>query len=70
MKITSTKQAKKTLKPGMIANIGTDEVKVLELKENEVHCIDVEYDDENGDYLERGSSYYLTYTDFVNNQVY
>lgn len=70
MKITTKRQAKEVLKAEMIVNAFSDyEVKVLEVGEYDVKCIDVEYDDELQDYKEIGESYYRTFTDFVGNEV-
>ncbi len=70
MKITTKRQAREVLKAEMIVNAFSDyEVKVLEVGEYDVKCIDVEYDDELQDYKEIGESYYRTFTDFVGNEV-
>ena len=70
MKITTKRQAREVLKAEMIVNAFSDyEVKVLEVGEYDVKCIDVEYDDELQDYKEIGEYYYRTFTDFVGNEV-
>lgn len=68
MRITSTRQAREVLKAGMIVNAYSDhEVKVLEVGDNDVKCIDVDYN-ELQEYIEIGNSYYRTFTDFVGNE--
>lgn len=74
MKITSTRQAREVLKAGMIVNAYSDyEIKVLEVGENDVKCIDVEYDEDAQDYVEVdeivNGAYYRTFTDFVGNEI-
>lgn len=68
MIITSTRHAREALKAGMIFNAYSDyEIKVLEVGENDVKCIDVDYN-ELQEYKEIGNSYYRTFTDFVGNE--
>lgn len=74
MKITSTRQAREVLKAGMIVNAYSDYlVKVLEVNENDVKCIDVDYDEDAQDFAEVdeivNGEYYRTYTDFVGNEI-
>ena len=74
MKITSTRQAREVLKAGMIVNAYSDyQIKVLEVGENDVKCIDVEYDEDAQVYVEVyeivNGAYYRTFTDFVGNEV-
>lgn len=69
MKITSTRQAREAVKSGMIVNAYSDYlIKVLEVGDNDVKCVDVEYDEELQDYKEIGKSYYRTFTDFVGDE--
>lgn len=74
MRITSTRQAREVLKTGMIVNAYSDYlIKVLEVNENDVKCIDVDYDEDAQDFVEVdeivNGAYYRTYTDFVGNEI-
>lgn len=74
MRITSTRQAREVLKAGMIVNAYSDYlVKVLEVNENDVKCIDVDYDEDAQVFVEVdeivNGAYYRTYTDFVGNEI-
>ena len=69
MMITSTAQAKKIIEVGMIVYTGADYIKVIETNNNDIKCIDVEYDEDIQDYREVGKPYYRTYTDFIKNEV-
>lgn len=74
MRITSTRQAREVLKTGMIVNAYSDYlIKVLEVNENDVKCIDVDYDEDVQDFVEVdeivNGAYYRTYTDFVGNEI-
>lgn len=70
MKITSTAQARKVLEVGMIVYWGDGYLKVLELNDDEVSYVDVEYDEDIQDYKEVGKVYHhRTYTDFIGNEI-
>lgn len=70
MKITSKAQARNTIKAGMIVNAMSDyERKVLKVNDNDVECIDVEYDEHEEEYKEVGTSYFCTFTDFVGSYI-
>lgn len=74
MRITSTRQAREVVKAGMIVNAYSDYlIKVLEVNENDVKCIDVEYDEDIQNFVEVdeiiNGPYYRTYTDFVGNEI-
>lgn len=74
MRITSTRQAREVLKAGMIVNAYSDYlIKVLEVNENDVKCIHVDYDEDIQDFVEVdeiiNGPYYRTYTDFVGNEI-
>lgn len=70
MRITSTAQARNTIKAGMIVNAMSDyERKILKVNDNDVECIDVEYDEDIEDYIEVGKSYICTFNDFVGSYI-
>ena len=67
MSITSAKEAKELLKPGMIVNTGSDYmVKVLTVGD-EVECVNVTY--AYDDYLDVGKPFLRTFADFVGNEI-
>ena len=68
MKIVSEKQAKQTLRPGVIVCLSDVDYRIKEATKDAVYAVPVEWDDErvfDDDYIEVGTPDKYTYTDFI-----